>query len=334
MVRPSGSIGMGSFAGITTAIGMLAGFRLNASYGRYEECRINRSIIAQQEQHDDIVIRSKHPKWKLWEEMNDEQQKQAIEEVGPYLTKLKLTRMKRSYHRHPCNMTKFGSGGEHAVCGPRPPQPCFFLSAGIRDDPTFDIDLASTWGCRGVAVDPSIDHPSHLHPLVTFHNIALNVIGGSKNEMLDAVRNEISDWLYASVPSLMKTLGQDYVDVVKLDCEGCEIAFTRDILIEDPQFLHRVGQISLETHTSRIWIDTLEKLYYFALNFVLLEEAGFKLVWADVFGCGKPHEKPGCMDEIYKFKYPCGPRLKDKHNPYLGLSCQDYLFIREDRRGT
>jgi len=34
------SIGMGSFAGITTAIGMLAGFRLNASYGRYEECRI------------------------------------------------------------------------------------------------------------------------------------------------------------------------------------------------------------------------------------------------------------------------------------------------------
>mmetsp|Transcript_12183 Transcript_12183/g.18809 ORF Transcript_12183/g.18809 Transcript_12183/m.18809 type:complete len:438 (-) Transcript_12183:227-1540(-) len=34
------SLDMNSFAGITTAIGMLAGFRLNASYGRYEECRI------------------------------------------------------------------------------------------------------------------------------------------------------------------------------------------------------------------------------------------------------------------------------------------------------
>eukprot|EP00546_Thalassionema_frauenfeldii_P014977 CAMPEP_0178913164 /NCGR_PEP_ID=MMETSP0786-20121207/10685_1 /TAXON_ID=186022 /ORGANISM="Thalassionema frauenfeldii, Strain CCMP 1798" /LENGTH=435 /DNA_ID=CAMNT_0020585865 /DNA_START=79 /DNA_END=1386 /DNA_ORIENTATION=+ len=34
------SLDMGSFAGITSAIGMLAGFRLNASYGRYEECRI------------------------------------------------------------------------------------------------------------------------------------------------------------------------------------------------------------------------------------------------------------------------------------------------------
>jgi len=30
----------GGFAGATTAIGLLAGFKLNASYGRYEECRI------------------------------------------------------------------------------------------------------------------------------------------------------------------------------------------------------------------------------------------------------------------------------------------------------
>ena len=29
-----------AFGGATTAIGLLAGFRLNASYGRYEECRI------------------------------------------------------------------------------------------------------------------------------------------------------------------------------------------------------------------------------------------------------------------------------------------------------
>lgn len=34
------SIDASGFAGATTAIGLLAGFRLNASYGRYEECRI------------------------------------------------------------------------------------------------------------------------------------------------------------------------------------------------------------------------------------------------------------------------------------------------------
>ena len=31
---------LSGFTGVTTAIGILAGFRLNASYGRYEECRI------------------------------------------------------------------------------------------------------------------------------------------------------------------------------------------------------------------------------------------------------------------------------------------------------
>lgn len=34
------SMDASGFAGATTAIGLLAGFRLNASYGRYEECRI------------------------------------------------------------------------------------------------------------------------------------------------------------------------------------------------------------------------------------------------------------------------------------------------------
>jgi hypothetical protein len=34
------SMSAAAFGGATTAIGLLAGFRLNASYGRYEECRI------------------------------------------------------------------------------------------------------------------------------------------------------------------------------------------------------------------------------------------------------------------------------------------------------
>jgi len=34
------SVSASAFGGATTAIGLLAGFRLNASYGRYEECRI------------------------------------------------------------------------------------------------------------------------------------------------------------------------------------------------------------------------------------------------------------------------------------------------------
>jgi hypothetical protein len=64
----------------------------------------------------------------------------------------------------------------------------------------------------------------------------------------------------------------EYVDIVKLDCEGCEIAFTRDILTEDPKFLERVGQITIETHATKAWINTTEQLYYFALIFPLVRD--------------------------------------------------------------
>jgi hypothetical protein len=103
------------------------------------------------------------------------------------------------------------------------------------------------------------------------------------------------------------------------------MAFPRDILREDPDFLKRVDQVSLETHTSRIWIETLEQLYYFGLNFPLLEEAGFTLVWTNVFGCMKKHEAVGCRPELIEWGYPCGPR---KFKKLFGYSCQDFLFVR------
>ena len=52
---------------------------------------------------------------------------------------------------------------------------------------------------------------------------------------------------------------------------------------------------------------TPRSLYYFGLHFALLEEAGLKMEWSDVFGCSKRHEDPGCLDEMYGF--PCGEFL-------------------------
>mmetsp|Transcript_20576 Transcript_20576/g.22986 ORF Transcript_20576/g.22986 Transcript_20576/m.22986 type:complete len:347 (+) Transcript_20576:250-1290(+) len=280
--------------------------------------------------------KSKHPKWKLWEEMKDEDERnKAIEDIGVYIANIakNMTDVVGIKYSHKCGtnggITTLGLEGAHFLCEPKPIQPCFFLSAGIRDDTTMDIALADQWGCRGISVDPSIDHNSHLHPLVTFHNIALNTINGNV-DMLDADRNDINHWLYASVPSLTNTFGVDYIDVLKLDCEGCEMAFPRDLLREDPYFLKRVSQITLETHISRIWVDTREQLYYLGLNFALLEEAGFKLIVANVFGCMKKHEKPGCRPEFKEWGYPCGKR-KNPMFPKLGLSCQDFLFIHEDQ---
>jgi hypothetical protein len=71
-------------------------------------------------------------------------------------------------------------------------------------------------------------------------------------------------------------------------------------LREDPKFLSHVDQMSIETHVSKAWLTTREHLYYFGLHFALLEEAGFRMEWSQVFGCAKRHEVPGCKS-INKF---------------------------------
>merc|ERR1719356_631535 len=75
-----------------------------------------------------------------------------------------------------------GQGGEHMVCGPKPDEDsgCKFFSFGIRDDPSWDVHMGESWNCRGFAGDPSITHPSKLHPAVSFHNIGLKMLRSNR----------------------------------------------------------------------------------------------------------------------------------------------------------
>ena len=138
-----------------------------------------------------------------------------------------------------------------------------------------------------------------------------------------------AEWWEMSIPGIFKSLGLQHLEVLKIDCEGCEVAFARDILLEDRHFLSKVDQVSLETHTSRSWINSTEAVYYFALQFALLEEAGFQIEWTHVCGCSKRHETSGCMPEMATIGFPCGYDPWPGHaKVVLGRSCQDSLWKR------
>jgi|Transcript_10198 hypothetical protein len=271
---------------------------------------------------------SLHPKWKLWGEMSPSEQDEALDQVGVYLTKYgKLIYpdppKRRKIKHGTCELKEFSNG--HSLCGPPPEGSCTFFSFGINDDPSFDQKLAEDWNCRGFAGDPTVPHPSKLHPLVTFHNVGASMLVDNEERLVNKGGEE--DWWITSMPKLRYWLGVEHVNIIKLDCEGCEFAFARDILREDPDFLKHVDQLSIETHVSKAWMTTREHLYYFGLHFALLEEAGFKMEWSDVFGCSKRHEDPGCLDEMYGF--PCGFDPWPGHpNVVLGYSCQDFLWKR------
>jgi len=271
-------------------------------------------------------------KWKLWHEMGPSEQKEALEKAfaraQPYG---KMLARDNSKFHNDCNDGNkpilLGSGGEHMVCGPKPEASsgCKFFSFGIRDDPSWDIHMGESWNCRGFAGDPSITHPSKLHPAVTFHNIGLKMLRTNEEQR----RDPADEWILTSLPKLRDFLDWDYVDIVKIDCEGCEVAMARDILTDDPSFLDKIGQISIETHATKSWVKTDEELYYYALQFPLLEDAGFKLIWSSVFGCGK-FEHDGCRPEMEeKMNMSCGNRPRSKINKVpIGWSCHDWLWQR------
>ena len=272
---------------------------------------------------------SLHPKWKLWEEMDSDEQDKKLDEVGAYLRKYGKLIMpvpektpQTIKHGH-CELVEFSAG--HALCGPPPPEKCTFFSFGINDDPSFDITLAENWNCRGFAGDPTVTHPSRLHHKVSFHNVGASMLVSNEERIVNKGGDE--DWWVTSMPKLRSWLGVKHVDIIKLDCEGCEFAFARDILREDPQFLLHVDQVSIETHVTKTWMQTREHLYYFGLHFALLEEAGFVMEWSQVFGCSKRHEDAGCIEEMYGF--PCGFKPWPGHPKVVkGYSCHDFLWKR------
>lgn len=149
------------------------------------------------------------------------------------------------------------------------------------------------------------------------------------NEERQVNKGSEEEWWVTSMPKLRFFLGVEHINIVKLDCEGCEYALARDMLREDPDFLKHVDQISIETHVSKAWLTTREQMYYLGMHFALLEEAGFVLEWSEVFGCNRRHEYPGCIPEINQTGFPCGyDPWPGRKYAVKGRSCHDFLWKR------
>jgi len=66
-----------------------------------------------------------------------------------------------------------------------------------------------------------VPHPSRLHPKVTFHNVGATMLVANEDRLNNKGSEE--EWWVTSMPKLRYWLGVEHVNIIKLDCEGCEV---------------------------------------------------------------------------------------------------------------
>ena len=225
-----------------------------------------------------------------------------------------------------------GGGGKHDVCeltvGMSPG--CMALSYGINNDYSFELDLRNKTGCRVLAMDPTINHPSELAPGVLFLKVGaptLPVTSKDQSDVLTQRERLSSQFLTLAPPDAVAAFQTSWdaalgssreLFVLKMDCEGCEYVLYESIVRRDPTFFKRVRQFAVEVHLSRLWIRSTHEMLQYGRLLALLKRAGLTVQHARLDHCGPAHEALGTIPELTSSGY---------YTPGTG-HCQNLLFAR------
>lgn len=215
-----------------------------------------------------------------------------------------------------CRIMEYGKEtGLQYLCDVAPSPSCRFLSFGVGSEYSFDTNLSATANCRGVGFDPFlINHNAKLSNDFWFVAMGANTLFPMSSQ----------NYITASIPALLRWLNWDHLDVLKLDCAGCEFALARDIMLDDPAFLEKVDQLSVRFHITKAYANTDDHLINMGKLFILLRGAGLQLIETNTHGCTHEKEFVGCHAKLAELGYQCASNQV----------CQNFLFAKPHRLPT
>mmetsp|Transcript_22776 Transcript_22776/g.37737 ORF Transcript_22776/g.37737 Transcript_22776/m.37737 type:complete len:382 (+) Transcript_22776:112-1257(+) len=115
---------------------------------------------------------------------------------------------------------------------------CVIYSIGISVRPYFDVS-ASALGCEIHMYDHTVSRVasvlSRMHRRLHFHHVGLT------GKLLPTPN-------LITLPEMAERNGHQWIDVLKIDCDGCEWQVFHLLTKSHPNFLNRVGQLLVEVH--------------------------------------------------------------------------------------
>jgi len=184
---------------------------------------------------------------------------QDDEMARSYEAGLKLPRSLHDIERYESCSVVAGTYGDWPVCNDWLPKGCTVYDFGIANEWAFSDSMATQHGCAVHSFDPSNghlkQHYAHHQKNVSFHFLGLS---GGEDDAPAATWNDTSDLGYGAVigplqrlDRIMATLGHSAVDVLKIDCEGCEWESLAGVARAAPEALSCVHVLLIELHFAK-----------------------------------------------------------------------------------
>lgn len=182
---------------------------------------------------------------------------------------------------------------------PSPPagRQCVIYSIGIGDVWGWEDKIADRYSCAIEAYDPTRNlrakHEAHAHPRVRFHYAGLGATRNNVTAAAAAQRAEAGggaagsgtmNWYGEVDPRVLTTLEdmvdadrrRGAVDVLKVDCEGCEWAAFEQIARDSPGLLDGTSVVMLEVHITPTLIAPTAAQFDGLFDFLVTRQ-GFRL---------------------------------------------------------
>ncbi|CAI5527038.1 unnamed protein product [Closterium sp. Naga37s-1] len=213
---------------------------------------------------------------------------------------------------------------------PTLPLPSHPHSVGSKESYSFEEDIAKATGAVPLTFDPFISQEAQQR-MLALPFLRYFPEGLSGRVKLSKNRKMFPSYTFSTLPELMATHSSIYMDVLKIDCEGCEIEMIRDLEQamggDSKAGLVRFGgklpfgQLLLEFHKIHVPKVTLPLIY-------AIENLGYRIFHVEMNPlCSKCMEKISTATKDHLWSWRVSPLLTSPlpTEPPASLLCPELL---------